>query len=107
MAYGSIVKTKTGIKRDPQKELTFSVLCDLLGQAGYGVRREALKQGIGWKTLSGACRARANRLIFVDRRMPQDEQIAFLASKLAAIKPEGMDPRKLEALPPGLRAALL
>lgn len=52
----------------------------MLEKAGYQVRREKLKQGHGWKTASGSCRFQEDRLIFVDRKNPLDEQLLFLLS---------------------------
>lgn len=70
---------------DPQKESVFNELSTLLKDAGYVVRREKLKQGPGWKVVSGACEALDQRLIFVDRRMDQDDQILFLANKISKL----------------------
>ena len=68
--------------RDYKKELDFKRLCELLLTAGYQVRREKLKQGHGWKVVSGTCRAEDSRLVFVDQKMSQDEQLSFLKLKI-------------------------
>lgn len=64
--------------KDYQKEKVYKVLSSVLIEAGVQVRREELKRGYGWKTLSGSCRVHGDKVIFVDRRMPQEEQISFL-----------------------------
>ena len=67
---------------DPQKDNIFKQLADIMLSQGYAVRREELKQGHGWKVASGSCRLDQQRLIFVDRKRPQDDQIAFLAQRM-------------------------
>ena len=66
---------------DPKKESTIKELSRSLESAGYVVRREQLKRGHGWKVVSGMCRANDSKLIFVDRRMSQDEQLDFLRER--------------------------
>lgn len=73
---------KNKIVRDPAKEKLYRSLCEQLSQQGFTVRREKLKQGFGWKVVSGSCEALGQRMIFVDQRMSQDDQIAFLQSRL-------------------------
>ena len=66
--------------KDLEKENKIRELASQLEQAGYKVRREKLKQGPGWKTMSGSCRVQSDKLIFVDRKNPLDDQILFLKS---------------------------
>jgi hypothetical protein len=73
---------KNKVVRDPAKEKLYRSLCEQLSQQGFTVRREKLKQGFGWKVVSGSCEALGQRMIFVDQRMSQDDQIAFLQSRL-------------------------
>jgi hypothetical protein len=68
------------VSRDPEKERKFRGLSAKLAAAGYTVRREKLKQGHGWKVVSGACQALGQKLVFVDQRMTQDDQLTFLRS---------------------------
>ena len=72
--------------RDEKKEAIFRELSQILAESGHTVRREQLKQGHGWKVVSGVCRADQASMIFVDRRMPQDDQIAFLSSRISTLK---------------------
>ena len=65
-----------------EKESIFKELIRIANSAGYQVRREKLKQGYGWKVISGFCRLEERKLIFVDQRLPQDEQIAFLVQRI-------------------------
>lgn len=96
-------KGTAGFEKNQKKEKVFKELVALVGEAGYVVRREVLKQGLGWRALSGSCRAESNRIIFVDRRLPQNDQISFLLSKIAAV---GMsfNPEQLARLPEEIRS---
>jgi hypothetical protein len=71
--------------RDHDKEVLFKVLAGVLERAGYTVRREELKRGPSWSVHSGVCRALDQRLIFVDRRITQDDQVALLSSYLTRL----------------------
>ena len=72
-------KTKSGPSvKDVEKENSIKELSRQLEAAGYRVRREKLKQGPGWKTMSGTCRLAVEKLIFVDRKNPIEDQLLFL-----------------------------
>ena len=77
---------KNKLVRDSGKEKLFKEISEQLAQRGFTVRREKLKQGYGWKVVSGACQALGQQLIFVDQRMTQDDQISFLQSRLASLE---------------------
>ncbi|MCO6432592.1 MAG: hypothetical protein J5J00_17200 [Deltaproteobacteria bacterium] len=77
-------RDKRKVALDSGKESIIKELSLLMTRMGYSVRRERLKQGHGWKVLSGVCRANDNRYIFVDRKLTQSDQISFLLSKLLA-----------------------
>lgn len=79
-------KKATIAKRDPKKESDFRTLSKLLTDSGYSVRREPLKRGIGWKVVSGSCRLKDDSLIFIDRQMAQEDQVAFLVSKIVSLE---------------------
>ncbi len=66
--------------KDLEKENLIKELSLKLEQSGYRVRREKLKQGPGWKTVSGACRLMEDKLVFVDRKSTLDDQLLFLQS---------------------------
>ncbi len=68
--------------RDPAKVEALKALHELLTSAGYKVRREELKRGPGWKVVSGSCMAEGVKMIFVDRQMTLDDQLAFLLAKV-------------------------
>lgn len=66
-----------------EKENLLKELASILNSSGFRVRRERLKQGHGWRAVSGACRVLQDKLIFIDRRLPHDEQIEFLVDRIA------------------------
>ena len=68
--------------RDPAKERLFRELAGRLEQAGITVRREELKRGHGFQVRSGTCRAVANKLLLIDRRLTQEEQLALVRDQL-------------------------
>ena len=78
MAVNQIRKKKKISTYNPQSDKIINELANVLTNAGYEVRREKLKQGYGWKVLSGACQLEQKELIFVDRKLPQEEQIKEL-----------------------------
>lgn len=90
-------KYRNSVKKDWAKEVVFRGLSEVLCQAGYTVRREALKQGFGFKVASGSCRAslqgnvqgnaqgaekKSSKIIFVERRLSQDDQNSFLLARI-------------------------
>ena len=69
------------LKIDPKKEDMIKKVCALFDENGIKVRREKLGQGLGWKAVSGSCKVRDEQLVFVDRKLEQDDQIVFLMTK--------------------------
>ncbi len=88
----AIIKKKRGKigsglpPKDITKEVVFKGLSSILEKAGVSVRREELKRGHGWKATSGFCRHEDTPVIFVDRMLPQDDQIAFLVDQMLDLK---------------------
>jgi len=93
-------KAKTGrVGQESAKKISvINELSRCLDSAGFRVRREKLKQGHGWRVVSGSCSTPEQRMIFLDSRLSQDDQIAFLSSKLVSfgICPV---PKTLEQMP--------
>lgn len=52
---------------------------------GVVVRREKLRQGPGWKVLSGSCRLNRDRLLFIDKSLPLQEQVDLLSAAIAQL----------------------
>ena len=68
-----------------EKEKNLQNLAETLKERGVIVRREKLKQGPGWKTVSGVCDVEGRKFAFVDRKNPLDDQILFLQSLLVQL----------------------
>ena len=80
---------KTSIIKDQSKKL--KILSDLLRRTqelGFQVRREKLKQGHGWRCMSGACVLKGQKVLFLDTKVSLDEQIFFVSSWLAGSSAE-------------------
>ena len=71
-----------------EKESLLRELAGILTSSGVTVRREKLKQGHGWRAVSGSCRVLKDKMVFLDRRLPQDEQIDFLLERITESKVE-------------------
>ena len=100
----AVKKNKPKVTRstDPEKERAFKGLSSLLGSQGYSVRREELKRGPGWRASSGSCRKMDEKIVFVDKRSPIDEQVAFLVQEVINLDIV-CDEAMLAALPEDLR----
>lgn len=81
-------KRRTVVSMDPKKECLIKELSLVAEAHGYRVRREHLKQGLGWKVVSGMCRKGEEKIIFVDRKLAQTEQVSFLLGRLATLRLE-------------------
>ena len=84
LEFNILKKKKKSIKPkdDPKKEEINKGLSAFFSDNGFRVRRERLGQGLGWKAVSGLCRVNDENLIFLDRRLEQDDQILFLITKI-------------------------
>lgn len=78
-------KRRSVVSLDPKKECLIKELSLVAEAHGYRVRREHLKQGLGWKVVSGMCRKGDEKIIFVDRKLAQTEQVSFLLGRLATL----------------------
>lgn len=84
--------------RSREKENLLGELSEILGSLGVRVRREKLKQGHGWRAVSGACRVMTDKMIFLDRRLPHDEQIDFLVERIAESR-DDVSSERIQSLP--------
>lgn len=84
-----------------EKESLLRGLADILSSSGYSVRREKLKQGHGWRAVSGSCRVLADKMVFLDRRLPADEQIDFLIDRITSFGIQ-VSAEKASVFPPSI-----
>ena len=73
-----VTNNNTKVEKDPKKEKVIQILTQVLSDGGYKVRREELGRGFGWKASSGTCRVLHDKVLFLDRRLPQSEQLSLL-----------------------------
>ena len=89
-------------KRDEQ---TIRRLQKIFRNHGITVRRENLSRGPSFRVRSGDCVLTGERFVFVDRRMPADQQLGTLLDQLVSYKLQ-LTEDELEDLPSTARAVL-
>lgn len=72
---------------------------------GITVRRENLSRGPSFRVRSGDCVLTGERFVFVDRRLPPEEQLSTLLDQLVSFGLE-LSEEELETIPQGARALL-
>jgi hypothetical protein len=107
-----IKKKKSSQAKDQHKEYSsekdrvFRLLASIFKKQGLEVRREQLKFGSGWRALSGLCAHDKKTVLFVDSRLPQDEQIELLFTKYRDLNMT-LTPENISELPKKLQAKFL
>ena len=71
-------------KAEKAKELEIRALQKALQKQGIVLRRENLARGSSFKVKSGECVYSGKRHIFIDRRLPVEQQLATLHGLCAA-----------------------
>ena len=69
-------------KRELQEERELSSLMDILRHRGIAVRREKLSRGHSYRVKSGDCVFSGENLIFVDKRLPLEQQQSVIVDYL-------------------------
>ena len=54
----------------------------LIEEAGFTVRREKLSRGPAYKVRSAGCLFSGDKVLFVDRNLPEDQQVGLLINYL-------------------------
>src|SRR5262245_15614802 len=73
---------------------------------GIIVRRENLSRGPSFRVRSGDCLFTGERLVFIDRRLPADQQLSTLIDYIVSSDLK-LSEEDLDSLPQGTRALLL
>ena len=73
------------IKKE-KKDNIIKILVSYLNLNGFKVRKEILKSGAGWRAVSGSCSLNDDKMIFLDKRLGEDDQIEFLVGKIKQFK---------------------
>ena len=68
--------------KDLSEETRFRRLSRLFEDRGVEVRRERLSRGPAFRVKSGSCMLSGKDLIFVDQRLPLDQQLVVLREYL-------------------------
>lgn len=58
-------------------------LCRVVSKYGFQIRREKLARGNGFRVKSGNCHYRGEKVFFLDRRLPADQQVNVLVDYLS------------------------
>lgn len=73
----TFVGVKT-LSRGSKEETLLRGLASQIEKSGIRVRREKLARGAAFRAKSGNCKFGADDLLFVDRRLPEDQQLSLL-----------------------------
>ena len=69
-------------EKEKQRLRDFRFLSELAQKRGISVRREKLSRGYSYRVKSGECVFGGENLVFVDRRLPIEQQLAILVDYL-------------------------
>ena len=76
------MNTQQKSKKDKELEEQFHGLAKVFEEKGIAVRREKLSRGPSFRVKSGECFLTGKKLLFVDKRLPVDQQISLLQDYL-------------------------
>lgn len=91
--------------KEKKLERQFRQISELFTSRGIQVRREKLSRGPAFRVKSGDCALAGDNYIFVDRRLPLEQQAAVLIDYIPAIR-SSITEAELEALPQSARALM-
>lgn len=107
---GAMAAGNSKSSRDLELERMIRSLEKTFASRGFSVRREKLCSGPAFKVKSGNCFFSGENLIFVDRRLPSDQQLNVLLDHLVSLRQTGrgidLSSEELEHLPAPLREML-
>ena len=93
-------------KNNPrQNTLQVKSIASVFKNYGYSVRRENLSRGHSFKVKSGGCLLAGEKLIFVDKRLPFDNQISLLVDYVKELN-LNLSEEELSHFPETARAVL-
>ncbi len=91
--------------KDKKLEKQFKQISELFTSRGIQVRREKLSRGPAFRVKSGDCAISGDNYIFVDRRLPLEQQSSVLIDYIPAIQ-DSITEEELEALPRSARVLM-
>lgn len=90
------------VKREEQQVKSLSQAFE---RRGVTVRREKLSRGHSYRVKSGDCEFEGEKHVFLDRRLPTDQQILVLVDYLLDFN-FGLDEEELDALSSSTRSLI-
>lgn len=91
------------VKKDEVEDLRR--LVHVVERRGIEVRREKLVSGTAFKVRSGNCLLQGEEILFLDRRLPQPQQVAVLVDLIREADFD-LDDEEIRGLSVGLQALL-
>ncbi|MCB0343880.1 MAG: hypothetical protein KDD66_02120 [Bdellovibrionales bacterium] len=91
--------------KEKKLEKQFKQISELFISRGIQVRREKLSRGPAFRVKSGDCAISGDNYIFVDRRLPIEQQSSVLIDYIPTIK-ESITEEELESLPRSARVLM-
>ncbi|MCB0325498.1 MAG: hypothetical protein KDD69_18075 [Bdellovibrionales bacterium] len=73
---------RTKSLKERREEQQLRSLAEVFAKRGVTVRREKLSRGTNFRVKSGECELSGNPHVFVDKRLPLDQQITVLVDYL-------------------------
>ena len=100
------IDTKYDIKAGkPDDETTVKSIVKFLKKHGFDVRREKLARGDSFRVKSGECNFKDKKLLFIDTRLPAEQQMSILTDYLVTSGVKFTE-EELAILPPLVRAVV-
>lgn len=93
-------------EKEREKLRDFKLLSQLAERAGISVRREKLARGHSYRVKSGECVLGGKNLVFVDKRLPIEQQLIILTDFLVDLRVE-IDPEEGKQLTAATRSLIL
>ena len=100
------IDTKDGAKTvKNDDEIVVKSIVKFLKNRGFDVRREKLSRGDSFRVKSGECSFKDKKLLFIDTRLPAEQQMSILTDYLVASELKFTE-EELDTLPPSVRAVV-
>ncbi len=92
-------------KKDQEIENQLKTLSGVFENRGISIRREKLSRGSAFRVKSGNCLLSGDKVIFIDRRMPIDQQLSVMFDYIVELKIQPTE-EELENLPTKIKDVL-
>lgn len=99
------IRSSATARRSTSDESQVRALEKVFRARGISVRREKLARGSAFRVRSGGCLLAGENLIFIDRRLPDDQQLTLLIEYLGELRIT-LTERETAALAPRVRSMI-